>query len=176
MTAAPPRGEPVSYRAALARWPSGVAVVTARDGGGRPHGFTATAFSSLSAEPPMVLVCLNRQADCRPVFETAEAMAVHLLRDDQAAVASRFATKNADKYAGLPTSWGLAGVPLLTQALATLECALDRRIEAGDHLILVGRVERCTAFGGRPLVYFSRTFHSLPADSHVTEADNHAQH
>ncbi|UNT00811.1 flavin reductase family protein [Streptomyces tubbatahanensis] len=173
---APPRGELVSYRAALARWPSGVAVVTARDGGGRPYGFTATAFSSLSAEPPMVLVCLGREADCRPVFEAAEAMAVHLLRDDQVAVAGRFATKNVDKYEGLHTSSGLAGVPLLTEALATIECVLERRIDAGDHIILVGRVERCTAFGGRPLVYFSRTFHSLPADSPAREADSHAQH
>ncbi|PBC65987.1 hypothetical protein BKI49_01750 [Streptomyces sp. Tue6028] len=158
-------------RDSLSRWPSGVAVVTTVDESRAPRGFTATAFSSLSMDPPMVLVCLDRGADCRPAFETAGVMAVHLLREDQAHLAQRFATKDIDKYEGLPVSAGLGGVPLLGGVVARIECVLDRRIDAGDHVILVGLVHRCESFTGAPLVYFARSFHGLQPPTHHREAD-----
>ncbi|MDQ0779122.1 flavin reductase ActVB [Streptomyces aurantiacus] len=164
-------------RGSLSRWPSGVSIVTTVDAAGARRGFTATAFSSLSLEPPLVLVCLDRGADCRPAFETADVMAVHLLREDQAPLAQRFATKDIDKYDGLPTSEGFGGAPLLDGVLARIECRLDRRIEAGDHVILIGLVRRCEVFPGRPLVYFARAFHGLqsePSPSRNREADSHA--
>ena len=155
----------------LSRWPSGVAVVTTVDRAGARRGFTATAFSSLSMDPPMVLVCLDRAADCHPAFASAEVMAVHLLNEDQAHLAQRFATKNIDKYDGLPASEGLGGVPLLGGVLARVECALERRIDAGDHVILIGLVRRCEVFTGAPLVYFGRAFHGLRTATHHREAD-----
>ncbi|BCL32509.1 flavin reductase family protein [Streptomyces aurantiacus] len=164
-------------RDSLSRWPSGVAVVTTVDSGGVRRGFTATAFSSLSMDPPLVLVCLDRGADCHPAFATADAMAVHLLRDDQAQLARRFATKDIDKYDGLPASEGLRGVPLLAGVLARIECLLDRRIDAGDHVILVGLVCRCEVFAGQPLVHFARAFHGLQTGTHSSQArkaDTHA--
>ncbi|MFI6277220.1 flavin reductase family protein [Streptomyces sp. NPDC050988] len=177
MTTAPTGVDRNLLRDSLSQWPSGVAVVTTMDSGGVRRGFTATAFSSLSMDPPLVLVCLDRGADCRPAFATADAMAVHLLRDDQAQLARRFATKNIDKYDGLPTSEGLCGVPLLGGVLARIECVLDRRIDAGDHVILVGLVHRCEVFAGRPLVYFARAFHGLQTGAHSSQArkaDTHA--
>ncbi|MFJ4950288.1 flavin reductase family protein [Streptomyces sp. NPDC088760] len=159
-----------TLRDCLARWPSGVAVVTAVDGDGVRRGFTATAFSSLSARPPLVLVCLDRSADCHPSFDRAEAMAVHLLRDDQAGLAERFATKGVDKYAGLASTPGLDGVPLLDGVLARMECELVDRFDGGDHVILVGLVRRSEVFSGRPLVYCGRAFRSLPAEESVEES------
>ncbi|WP_330302512.1 MULTISPECIES: flavin reductase family protein [unclassified Streptomyces] len=177
MTTASTGVDRILLRDSLSRWPSGVAVVTTVDAAGVRRGFTATAFSSLSLEPPLVLVCLDRTADCRPAFDTAEVMAVHLLREDQAHLAQRFATKNIDKYDGLPASEGLRGVPLLGGVVARIECELDRRIDAGDHVILVGLVRRCEVFAGRPLVYFARAFHGLQTGSphsQTREAETHA--
>ncbi|GHH20991.1 flavin reductase family protein [Streptomyces rubradiris] len=154
--------ETEALRDCLARWPSGVAVVTTMDRDGARRGFTATAFSSLSSSPPLVLVCLDRSADCSPAFDAAEAMAVHLLRDDQEQLAMRFATKGADKYAGLPSTPGLARVPLLDGVLARLECELVNRFDGGDHVILIGRVRRSEVFAGQPLIYCGRAFRSLP--------------
>ncbi|MFI2518981.1 flavin reductase family protein [Streptomyces sp. NPDC018693] len=153
-----------TLRDCLARWPSGVAVVTTLDRNGARRGFTATAFSSLSSSPPLVLVCLDRSADCHPVFHAAEAMAVHLLRDDQAQLATRFASKAVDKYAGLPSTPGLGQVPLLGGVLARLECELVNRLDGGDHVILVGLVRRSEVFSGQPLVYCGRAFRSLPPE------------
>ncbi|MCI3275040.1 flavin reductase family protein [Streptomyces cylindrosporus] len=162
MTTVPPLavgGE--RLRACLSQWPSGVAVVTTVDSAGVRRGFTATSFSALSMDPPLVLVCLDRGADCKPAFDTATAMAIHVLRDDQSPLARLFATKGHDKYDGLRTSPGLDGVPLLAGTLARIECALDRRIPAGDHVILVGLVRRARVFPGRPLVHHARAFHTL---------------
>ncbi|UQU67688.1 flavin reductase family protein [Couchioplanes caeruleus] len=148
-------------RECLSRWPSGVAVVTTVDAGGGHRGFTATAFASLSMAPPSVLVCLDRGSQCLPAFATAPAMAIHLLRDDQADVAVRFATKGIDKFAGLAVDRGLGGVPLLPGTLGRLECRLVRRISAGDHIILIGLVHAAETFDGTPLVYFARDFRAL---------------
>ncbi|MDF3293386.1 flavin reductase family protein [Streptomyces silvisoli] len=156
--------ESATLRDCLARWPSGVAVVTTLDQSGARRGFTATAFSSLSSSPPLVLVCLDRSADCHPAFDGAEAMAVHLLRDDQAQLAARFATKAVDKYGGLASTPGLGRVPLLDGVLGRLECELVNRFDGGDHVILVGLVRRCEVFPGEPLVYCGRVFRSLPPE------------
>ncbi|WP_328843082.1 flavin reductase family protein [Streptomyces sp. NBC_00258] len=177
MTALSTGLDPALLRDSLSRWPSGVSVVTTVDAAGVRRGFTATAFSSLSLEPPLILVCLDRAADCRPAFETADVMAVHVLREDQTPLAQRFATKNIDKYDGLSPSEGFGGVPLLGGVLAHIECELDRRIDAGDHVILIGLVRRCEVFPGRPLVYFARAFHGLHTELHPSrtrEADTHA--
>lgn len=158
---APPAGDLQGLRDCLSKWPSGVAVVTTVDSSGAYRGFTATAFTSLSMTPPTVLVCLDRSSLCMPAFNTAPAMAIHLLCQDQRELAVRFATKGIDKFAGLDVERGLAGVPLLSGALGRLQCRLVRRIAAGDHVILVGLVCAAQTFDGSPLVYFARDFRTL---------------
>lgn len=155
--------EPASLREALSRWPSGVTVVTTTDRAERPRGFTATSFSSLSSAPPLVLVCLDLGADCRTTFEQAEAFAVHILGSGQQDLALRFATRGADKFTGAPTAPGLAGVPLFDGAAARLECRLEECLPGGDHLILIGRVERVSLGAEQPLLYHRREFHQLPS-------------
>jgi flavin reductase ActVB len=158
----PPAEEP-SLREALSRWPSGVTVVTTADRADRPRGFTATSFSSLSSSPPLVLVCLDLGAECRSTFERAEAFAVHILGRGQRELALRFATRGADKFTGAPTAPGLAGIPLFDGTAARLECRLQECLPGGDHLILIGRVERVSLGEEQPLLYHQREFHELPS-------------
>lgn len=171
MRTTPTDREHASLRDSLSLWTSGVTVVTTADPAGKQRGFTATSFSALSMDPPLVLVCLNKSADCRPAFESADALAVHILRSNQAHIAKAFAAKGADKYEGLSTSEGIGGVPLLDGVLSRLECTLVRLVDGGDHVILIGLVRRSSISEGSPLVYFGRSFHDLPTTSRHSSHD-----
>ncbi|MCT9083691.1 flavin reductase family protein [Streptomyces fulvoviolaceus] len=158
------------FRAAMLQWASGVTVVTAVDGDRRPQGFTASSFCSVSLDPPLVLVCLDRGANCLETFRETGWFAVHVLGEDQEELALRFARKGTGKFADERTVPGLGEAPLLTGALARLECRAVDRVPAGDHLILVGRVARTETRSGRPLVHCQRAFHGLRQRSpHVSD-------
>ncbi|MEV4432237.1 flavin reductase family protein [Streptomyces sp. NPDC049555] len=152
---------PDLFRAALSRWASGVTVVTTSDAQGRGHGFTASAFSSVSLDPALVLVCLDNRANCFEAFQQSEGFVVHLLAQGQQDLAGRFASKGADKFAGTDVQLSSRGLPLLPGALARLECRTERRIPGGDHLILIGEVHHAQDGEGEPLVYYQRGFHEL---------------
>ncbi|MFI9203824.1 flavin reductase family protein [Streptomyces sp. NPDC053048] len=154
---------PDLFRAALSHWASGVTVVTTRDAAGQSHGFTASAFSSVSLDPALVLVCLDNKANCFDAFDQSEGFVIHLLAQGQQELAGRFASKGADKFAGTGVTLSAAGQPVLPGALARLECRTERRIPGGDHLILIGEVHDAHEGEGEPLVYFQRGFHELTA-------------
>lgn len=160
MTKSPDTVDPLAFREAMARFASGVTVVTARSRQDqRLAGFTASAFSSLSLEPPLVLVCLDRGADSYAVFAEAETMAISILAIDQRPLAHHFATKGADKFAGRVFDIGEAtGLPLIPGAVAHVECAMHSRLDGGDHVILVGRVLRASATDREPLLHYNRSF------------------
>jgi flavin reductase ActVB len=166
--ASPQRVEPDEFKASMSRWASGVTVVTTTDPAGRHHGFTASSFTAVSMSPPMVLVCLDRDAVCAPAFARSPWLGIHMLRRGQEPLARRFARKDPDKFAGveLTEAPGIGGIPLLTGVLARLECQVASRVDGGDHLILVAEV--CRAFDdgqatGEPLVYYRRAFHQIGA-------------
>jgi flavin reductase ActVB len=149
----------VDFRNAMARFASGVTVVTTRDPDGRPQGFTASAFSSLSLEPPLVLVCLEKRAQCYSAFMAAPQMAISILALGQADIAQHFARKQADKFTGVATVPGaITGLPLIPGALVHLECRLYARLEGGDHTILVGEVLRAETAEREPLLHYNRQF------------------
>ena len=157
--------DPVDFRNAMARFASGVTVVTAQDGEGKPVGFTASAFSSLSLNPPLVLVCLEKRADCWDAFMAAERFAVSILAAGQWDTAMRFATKGIDKFAGAPLTAGeLTGLPLVSDALVHLECRIFDRPDGGDHTILVGEVLRAVSTEREPLLHFNRQSGRFVAD------------
>jgi flavin reductase ActVB len=156
----------VDFRNALARFASGVTVVTTIDAAGRQTGFTASAFSSLSLSPPLVLVCLEKRADCYPAFMSCTSFAVSVLAAGQTDLALRFAERDIDKFAGTPASPGEAtGMPLIDGALAHLECRVYNRVDGGDHAIIVGEVLRAAGAGGDPLLHFNRRFGRFVPDS-----------
>ena len=152
---------PSEFRSALRHFAAGVTVVTTRDQGGNPAGLTASAFTSVSLDPPLVLVCVDREAVSHPTFEAHGWFAVNVLEIDQTSLSRRFAASGGDKFTGLVYREGLARLPLLDGVVATLECRLVARHEAGDHTIFIGQVERATARGGRPLVYFQGGYHHI---------------
>ncbi len=151
--------DPAAFREAMARFASGVTVVTARDPEHGLVGFTASAFASLSLTPPLVAVCLDRRNDSFPAFRDATHIAISMLAKDQADVARRFATRGADKFGGGPTIEGeVTRLPLVPGAIAQLECRMHSQLDGGDHLILVGEVLRAVSFDAEPLVHFRRKY------------------
>jgi flavin reductase (DIM6/NTAB) family NADH-FMN oxidoreductase RutF len=156
---------PTEFRTALRCFAAGVTIVTTRDRQGRPQGLTASAFTSVSLDPPLVLVCVDHSATAHPDFRTRGWFAVNVLRREQEALSRRFALSGEDKFQGVPWHDGEAGLPLLDGALATLECRIVEAHEAGDHTIFIGQVETASVVGGRPLVYFHGAYHSLTADT-----------
>ncbi|MGK2237486.1 MAG: flavin reductase ActVB [Rhodococcus sp. (in: high G+C Gram-positive bacteria)] len=151
----------ISFKDAMAGFPSGVTVVTAVDKQGKWWGFTASSFCSLSVDPPLVLVCLSTNAECHPVFEAAEKWVVHVIHSEQVDVALRFATRGADKFAGDVFELDHRDLPRMHGAAVTLDCTAYARYEGGDHTILVGNVEQCYRGDLPPTVYTERAFHTL---------------
>jgi flavin reductase ActVB len=158
--------DPADFRDAMACFASGVTIVTTRDSAGDAVGFTASAFSSLSLDPPLLLVCLQKDADCHAAFMTAEQFGVSILAQGQSSIALRFATKAIDKWDGTRSVPGRAtGIPLIDGAAARLECRIHSRADGGDHTILVGEVLTADANGNEPLLHFNRSFGRFEEDS-----------
>ncbi|SDL81933.1 flavin reductase family protein [Nonomuraea jiangxiensis] len=148
-----------SFRQALAVHASGVVVITAQSDG-VPVGLTATSFSSVSLEPPLVSFYVDRSSTTWPRLGAADHFAVNILTSDQAELAARFARKGIDRFAP-PTGWrpGPLGAPLLHDVSAHLVCLPYERAEVGDHLLVVGLVaEAHVRHPGRPLLYHQGRF------------------
>ncbi|MGH3932189.1 MAG: flavin reductase family protein [Pseudonocardiaceae bacterium] len=155
-----------AFRDAMARFPSGVTIVTTHDESGRPYGFTASSFCSVSAEPPLVLVCLAKSANSYPVFARNGRFAISILQADHVPLARRFASRNVDKFACGGFVRTPRGAIVLEEALAVVECSVHSRHEAGDHMIMVGEVEQVLLADRRPpAVYFDRAFSTICSPS-----------
>lgn len=146
-----------ALKRAFGAFPTGVTVVTTwRDG--EPLGFTANSFTSVSIDPPLLLVCHAHGGLSGTAFAEAEGFAVNILAADQEPVAMRFASKVPDRFSVVPHENGLNG-PLITGSAAWLDCAMHKTVEAGDHTILIGRVQRHATSDQAPLVYWNGRFH-----------------
>ena len=144
---------------ALGQFASGITVVITADGHGGFTGFTASAFSSLSLEPPLVLVCLQKDADCHQAFMEADQFTVSILSSDQADIGLRFSTKSIDKMQGTPAVAGeTTGLPLVERASGWLECRAWGRYDGGDHTILIGEVLAAGVSNEEPLLRYRRGF------------------
>jgi flavin reductase ActVB len=147
------------FRDTMGAFASGVTVVTTGDSGGQFVGFTASSFCSLSLNPPLLLVCLQNDADCFAAFMEAPQIAVSILAHGQEDVARRFATKAIDKMNGTSASAGpITGLPLIEGASAWAECTVRDRFDGGDHTILVAEVIGAEANEVPPLLRHSRHF------------------
>ncbi|GAB2963273.1 flavin reductase family protein [Amycolatopsis acidiphila] len=146
---------------AVAGFPSGVTITTTVDKAGKTWGFTASAFASLSLDPPLIVVCLSTSAECHPVFAEATYFTVNLLRPHHERLARIFATRGADKFAGEDFRPDERGIPVLRDALATMQCRVHSIGEGGDHSILIGRVLSAQADAGEPMVFCRRAFWAL---------------
>jgi flavin reductase (DIM6/NTAB) family NADH-FMN oxidoreductase RutF len=148
------------FKEALSRFASGVTIVTvAKDG--ELHGMTASSFASVSLEPPLVLVCLERTSRTRSLVLSSGAFAVNVLAHHQEPIARTFSGRGPKTFASLPHKPGRSGAPLLSEAIAWLECTIHSVIEAGDHDLVIGDVVACDVGDGTPLLYYGRSYRSL---------------
>ena len=143
------------FRTALGTFPTGVCLITTLGSDGQRAGLTVNSFSSVSLEPPMVLWSLARTANCAPVFRDAEHFAINVLGAGDQAVSSHFAKSGPDKFAAFAERFtpGVGGVPVLAGAVATFECHSRHRYYGGDHIIIIGVVERYAYTDQSPLVF-----------------------
>lgn len=149
------------FRAALGMFATGVTIVTARAPDGQPVGLTANSFNSVSLTPPLVLWSLARKASTLPAFEGGSHYAINILAADQRSLAEQFASRAADRFAGVAWHEGGCGAPLIDGAAAVFECFNRSRYEEGDHVIFVGEVERCAvAAGSTPLIFHGGRFYT----------------
>lgn len=151
-------------RNAFARWTTGVTIVTSRVGG-RVHGMTVSAFTEVSLDPPLVLVCADQSSNTHALIAEAGIFAVNVLAQGQEALSSLFASKKDEERRFVDLSWeaGPTGAPLLPGSLAQLDCRVVGAHEAGDHVIYVGRVEEVRLAEGEPLLHYNRSYGGFAA-------------
>ena len=148
-------------RNAMGLFATGVSIITTKDASGKPFGLTANAFSSLSLDPPMLLICVDKGVDCYACFDESKVFAVNFLSLAQEELSTRFATKGIEKFEGLSYSVGELGVALLDGALAHFECTVAHAHEGGDHTIYLGEVQRLVTVEGDPLLFYQGKYRSL---------------
>ncbi len=155
------------FKSAMARWATGVTIVTAR-AGEEVHGMTVSDFAGVSLDPPLVLVCADRASNTLGVIQRGRCFAVNVLAADQQELSDRFASTKQEwvRFEGLSCNEAVTGAPLIPGALASFDCELESNIDAGDHVILVGRVREILQREGEPLLYFAGAYRGLaPAAS-----------
>lgn len=152
------------FRAALSRFPSGVTIVTTRDSLGKFHGLTVSAFCSVSLEPPLVLICIEKITGSHYAFLETGVFAVNILNAGQQDISEQFAAPIDNKFDNIDYTVASLGVPLISGCIGNLECSVKSSCDGGDHTIFVGQVESSIINDGDPLVYFRsdyRTFGEL---------------
>lgn len=150
-----------SFRRSCARFATGIAVATLTDAAGAPHGMTVNSFTSVSAKPPLVLICVDFDCNLLPLFRASGHYGINILSEHQQDLSDRFAVRGHDRFDQVDWYPGTTGVPLLNGALAQLECAIRGITDAGDHAILIAEVIHTSASSGRPLLYFESTYRRL---------------
>ena len=149
------------YRRTCSLFATGITVVTTVDENGHPHGLTINSFSSVSLEPPLVLVSIDRRNAILGHFLTSKWFVVNILSEDQEEISRRFSSVCEDRFEGVEWSRGEFGVPVLGGVLAEMECAVMETFEAGDHAVLIGEVRRAGYREGWPLVYFGSGYRGI---------------
>jgi flavin reductase ActVB len=149
------------FRLACSRFATGVTVATVLDAEGTPHGLTVSSFTSVSLDPPLVLICLGHAVTVIEAFRQAKHFGINVLTADQRAISDRFARKGLDRFDGLAWARGATGVPILPGVLAAIECAVHDRFTSGDHDIFVGRMVHTKVAEGEPLLYFASGYREI---------------
>jgi flavin reductase (DIM6/NTAB) family NADH-FMN oxidoreductase RutF len=153
-----------TYRAIMRTFPTGITIVTAIDETGAPRGLTTNAVTSASLDPPLLLVCVDRESRTLPAIRSSGAFVVNFMAAEAEDVCRLFASKADDKFSRLSYETSARNLPVLhLHTLAWVECSIETELELGDHLVFVGLVEDgATATTQRsPLAYFGRTYDRL---------------
>ncbi|NEI71914.1 flavin reductase [Rhizobium lusitanum] len=139
--------DPIALRRAFGTFVTGVTVITTLDEDGTPRGMTANSFTSVSLNPPLLLVCVAKSASSYQAFTGSDCFAVNILHEGQVDVSATFASKSPDKFQSVNHDRIHTGAPVLTDSLTWFDCSVFNRMDAGDHAVLIGEVR---AFGTSP--------------------------
>ncbi len=132
--------DPLDLRRAFGVFATGVTIVTTMDADGKVHGFTANSFTSVSIDPPLLLITIAKNSYGLPIFSTARGFAVNILAEKQRDLSNRFATRGIDKFADTRWQTAKTGAPIFDQVAAWFDCENYQQVDAGDHIILIGKV------------------------------------
>jgi flavin reductase (DIM6/NTAB) family NADH-FMN oxidoreductase RutF len=149
------------YRRTCAQFATGITVATTLDNHGHPHGITVNSFSSVSLDPPLVLVSIDLKNAILGHFISTSWFAINVLAEHQEELSRRFSSSSSDHFLELEWRAGASGAPLLEGVLAQLECSVVRTFEAGDHTVLIGEVRHAGYREGKPLLYFDSGYRYL---------------
>jgi flavin reductase (DIM6/NTAB) family NADH-FMN oxidoreductase RutF len=155
--------EAQELRRVMGHFATGVTVITTKDKDGAPQGLTANAFMSLSLNPPLVIISVDKNATCYACFQVGNGYTVNFLAEDQEEISKRFATKGVDKFVDMKWQAGSNGAAVIDGALGSVECKITQCYDGGDHTIVVGEILNVAATGDRPLLFFKGKYQRLPA-------------
>ncbi|HEV2084761.1 MAG TPA: flavin reductase family protein [Gemmatimonadales bacterium] len=156
-----PEIDPAQFRQLLGRFATGVTILTVVTPDGRPIGMTANSLSSVSLRPPLISVCVDREADMHDAILKAGEFVVNVLSSPQETLARRFSDEHDDRFDGVGYHLSPDGLILLDGALAHIECHSQAQYEAGDHTIVVGKVVGGATSDGRPLLFYRGGYAAL---------------
>lgn len=145
---------PDEFRAALGRFPSGVTVLTTKGADGSDQGMTVSAFCSVSLEPPLILVCIEKSASVYAALTSAPGFTINILSARQEQVARRFSIVDIDRFEGVGFTRSSNGYAILDDVLGLIECRRFTLYDGGDHTIILGEVEATRVESGAPLLYY----------------------
>ena len=152
----------IGFRNALGTFATGITVITTTNSKKEPVGITVNSFTSVSLEPPLILWCLDKNADSYEDFVNCNSFAVHVLHEDQEAISHNFAIKSNNKFAELEWENGEFGSPILNDFSTCFQCETEERYAGGDHIILLGRIMSIqTRQGKEPLIYHAGSYRML---------------
>lgn len=155
------------FKKAMQLWASGVTVVTTHSEKLGIQGMTVTAFSSVSVNPPQILVCINEAADTGAGIEESQCFAVNVLNSTQQDVSNQFAggSSQEQRFENTPWTAGSTGSPILDNSLMSMECKVIEKVHAGTHWIIIGEVQDCVCRPGEPLLYYRGAYQQLMVHS-----------
>lgn len=148
-------------RQVMGHFATGVTVITTLNKAGALHGLTANAFCSVSLDPPLCLISVDKKAESYGSFEESRVFTVNILATDQESLSRRFAVSGGDKFVGVAYRIGANGAPILEGALAYIECKLYASYDGGDHTIYLGEVEQAEITENKPLLFFRGGYREL---------------
>ena len=148
-------------RQVMGHFATGVTIITTLTKTGQIQGLTANAFTSVSLEPPLLLISVDKKAESWPAFEESRVFTVNILADDQEGLSRKFAVSGGNKFEGVAYRIGANAAPILEGALAYIECTLYAAYDGGDHSIYLGEVQQAEIREGKPLVFYRGGYRAL---------------
>lgn len=154
------------FREAMANYPTGVSIVTATDESNTPFGLTVNSFASVSLDPLLILWSIDNNASTYDKFMEIDKFTVNILAENQAEIASVFASSKEDRFENCEWYYSEHNLPIISEAMASLQCNVFNKIEAGDHIILIGEIFHIHVEEKAPLLYHQRKLGAFPAVFH----------